>query len=38
MGNGQMIHSPKPGDTVKIANIDVAYWKQRYITTRRIIF
>lgn len=38
IGNGQMIHSPKPGDTVKIANIDVAYWKQRYITTRRIIF
>ncbi len=38
IGNGQMIHSPKPGDTVKIANIDVEYWKQRYISTRRIIY
>lgn len=38
IGNGQMIHSPKPGDSVKAVNIEVGYWQQRYVTTRRIIY
>lgn len=38
IGNGQMIHSPKPGDTVKTVSIDTSYWQQRYISTRRIIY
>jgi cell wall-associated NlpC family hydrolase len=38
IGNGQMIHSPKTGDTVKITNINVTYWQQRYVTSRRIIY
>lgn len=38
IGNGQMIHSPKPGDVVKTVNIEVAYWQQRYVTARRIIY
>lgn len=38
IGNGQMIHSPKPGDTVKSVSIETSYWQQRYISTRRIIY
>lgn len=38
IGNGQMIHSPKTGDTVKITDINVTYWQQRYVTARRIIY
>jgi cell wall-associated NlpC family hydrolase len=37
IGNGQMIHSPKPGDAVKITNITTSYWENRFITARRII-
>jgi cell wall-associated NlpC family hydrolase len=37
IGNGQMIHSPKAGDSVKITNIGTAYWRSRYVTARRII-
>lgn len=37
IGNGQMIHSPKPGDKVKITNIGTSYWQSRYVTARRII-
>lgn len=38
IGNGQVIHSPKPGDTVKVANINFSYWQQRLVTARRIIY
>lgn len=38
IGNGQMIHSPKPGDSVKAVSIETGYWQQRYISTRRIIY
>ena len=38
LGNGQMIHSPKTGDTVKITAINVAYWQSRFVTARRIIY
>lgn len=37
IGNGQMIHSPKPGDTVKITSVGTSYWRSRYVTARRII-
>lgn len=38
IGNGQMIHSPRTGSTVKTVNINVSYWQQRYVTARRIIY
>ncbi len=37
IGNGQMIHSPKTGDVVKIADINTVYWQSRFVTIRRII-
>lgn len=37
IGNGQMVHSPKPGDRVKITNVGTSYWRVRFITARRII-
>jgi cell wall-associated NlpC family hydrolase len=37
IGNGMMIHSPKTGDTVKTTDITTTYWKNIYITARRII-
>lgn len=37
IGNGKMIHSPKTGDTVKTTDITTTYWKNIYITARRII-
>lgn len=37
IGNGQMIHSPKPGDSVKITSVGTDYWRSRYVTARRII-
>lgn len=38
IGNNQMIHSPKTGDTVKITSINVSYWQQRFVTARRMIY
>lgn len=37
IGNGQMIHSPKPGDSVKTTYVGTSYWRSRYVTARRII-
>lgn len=37
LGGGNMIHSPKTGDTVKITNITTGFWESRYVTSRRII-
>jgi cell wall-associated NlpC family hydrolase len=37
IGNGQMIHSPKTGDVVKITDITTSYWESRFVTARRII-
>lgn len=37
IGNGQMINSPKTGDTVKITDITTTYWQSHYVTARRII-
>lgn len=37
IGNNQMIHSPKPGDVVKIQRIDTTYYKNAYVTARRVL-
>lgn len=37
IGNGQMIHSPKAGDNVKVTNVGTSYWRSRFVTARRII-
>ncbi len=37
IGNNQMIHSPKTGDTVKITDISTSYWQSRFVTAKRII-
>ena len=37
IGNGQMIHSPKTGDTVKTTDITTSYWQTRFVTARRLI-
>lgn len=37
IGNNQMIHAPKPGDVVKIQNIDITHYKKAYITARRFL-
>ena len=37
LGDGKMIHSPKTGDVVRIADVTTDYWTSRYVTTRRII-
>lgn len=36
IGNNQMIHSPKQGDTVKTTDISTSYWESRLVTARRI--
>lgn len=37
LGDGKMIHSPKTGDVVKITDVSTSYWRDRYVTARRII-
>ena len=37
IGNGNMIHSTKPGDVVKVSSINSSYYASRYVTARRII-
>ncbi|WP_343101365.1 NlpC/P60 family protein [Romboutsia sp. MSSM.1001216sp_RTP31141st1_G3_RTP31141_220114] len=37
IGNGQMIHAPKPGDVVKIVSINISYYTSRYNTARRFL-
>lgn len=37
IGDNMMIHSPKEGDVVKIANITSSYWSKRYVTARRFL-
>ncbi|SHE31180.1 C40 family peptidase [Alkalibacter saccharofermentans] len=35
VGNGNMIHSPRPGRRVEITSINTAYWRAKYISGRR---
>ena len=37
VGNGEMIHSPKPGDVVKKTNINTSYWNNAYLWAKRVI-
>ncbi len=37
VGNGEMIHAPKPGDVVKKSNINTSYWNGTYLWSKRVI-
>jgi len=37
VGNGEMIHSPKPGDVVKKTKINTSYWNNTYLWAKRVI-
>ena len=37
IGNNEMIHSPKPGDNVKVVKITSSYYSSRFVTARRIV-
>ncbi|WP_278548142.1 C40 family peptidase [Paraclostridium bifermentans] len=37
VGNGQMIHAPKPGDVVKTTNINSSYWQNTYVKAKRVL-
>ena len=36
VGEGKFIHSPKPGAEVRVENMKVAYWSQRFNGARRV--
>lgn len=37
IGNDEMIHAPKPGDVVKKAKINNAYWNGAYLWAKRVM-
>ena len=37
VGGGNMIHSPKPGETVKVTSINSSYYVNRFITAKRVL-
>lgn len=37
IGDGRFIHSPSAGSRVRIENLDAAYWKNHYMTARRVL-
>ena len=37
VGNGQFIHAPSPGKSVKYENLYSSYYVKGYVTARRII-
>lgn len=37
IGNNQVIHASKPGDTVKISALDEAWFKKRWVGARRVL-
>lgn len=37
IGDGYMIHSPKPGDKVNKTSINLDYWKNAYLWAKRVI-
>lgn len=37
VGNGEMIHSPKPGDVVQKSKINTSYWNNTYLWAKRVI-
>ncbi len=36
IGDGKFIHSPKPGAQVRVENMGLAYWNQRFDGARRV--
>ena len=37
IGNGEMIHSPKPGDVIQRTNINTSYWKNAHAGAKRVL-
>lgn len=37
VGNGEMIHAPKPGDVVQKSKINNSYWNNTYLWSKRVI-
>ncbi len=37
IGNSKMIHAPKPGDKVRIDNINASYYLKTYVTSKTIL-
>lgn len=37
IGNGNMIHAPKPGDVVKTVSINSSYYTKKFVTARRVL-
>jgi Cell wall-associated hydrolases (invasion-associated proteins) len=37
IGNGQVVHAPATGQTVKVQNVDTPYWRDHYLATVRIL-
>ncbi|HSQ89925.1 C40 family peptidase [Romboutsia sp.] len=37
IGNGEMIHAPKPGDVVQKTSINSSYWQKAYVGAKRVL-
>ncbi|MGL5693108.1 MAG: NlpC/P60 family protein [Peptostreptococcaceae bacterium] len=37
IGNGEMIHSPKPGSSVQKSSINNSYWSKAYLWSKRVL-
>jgi cell wall-associated NlpC family hydrolase len=37
VGNGEMVHAPKPGDVVKRTSINTSYWQNAYVGAKRVL-
>lgn len=37
-GGRSFIHSPKPGDSVRIESIELPYWRDKLICVRRVVY
>ena len=36
LGNGRFIHAPRAGAVIRIENMEISYWKQRFNGARRV--
>jgi cell wall-associated NlpC family hydrolase len=37
IGDGKFVHSPKPGQEVRVESLSVAYWARRFTGARRVL-
>ncbi|MBT3066669.1 C40 family peptidase [Rhodoferax sp. U11-2br] len=37
IGDGKFVHSPKPGEEVRVESMSMAYWKRRFTGARRVL-